>query len=93
MLVQGEVRYPSRALSSLQNPYRSQAVTVLLRITVDAAGHPEGAAILQGVPGPWGFNEAALDVVRRSTYAPAQREGRPVPGTLDVRVVFKRPGT
>lgn len=85
---QAPAQYPARALQSPLNPHRNRPVSVLLRVSVDAAGHPTDVAVLQGVPGPWGFNESAVTALRASTYLPAQKDGRPVPGTLDVRVNF-----
>jgi TonB family protein len=92
MVKQAPVQAPSRLRAGQPNPFRQAGPSVLLRVKLDAAGQPETITILEGVPGPWGYNEAAIEAVRRSTYAPATREGRPVPGTLDVRVNFPRTG-
>jgi predicted Ser/Thr protein kinase len=88
LLREASAQYPARALSNPQNPYRNRPVSVLLRVYLDAAGHPTEVAVLQGVGGPWGYNESATAAVRASTYQPAQKDGRPVPGVLDVRVNF-----
>jgi len=93
MLRQAPVQVPSRARTGQPNTFRQAGPSVLLRVKLDAAGQPETITILEGVPGPWGYNEAAIEAVRRSTYGPATREGRPVPGTLDVRVNFPRTGS
>jgi TonB family protein len=93
MLKQAPVQVPSRARTARPNTFRQVGPSVLLRVKLDATGQPETITILEGVPGPWGYDEAAIEAVRRSTYAPALREGRPVPGTLDVRVNFPRTGS
>lgn len=90
ILRQAPARYPQRALASPFNPSRGSEVIVLVRVQVDPGGRPENLNVLQGAPGPWGYNEAALEALRNSTYAPAQREGRPVAGSIDVRVSFPK---
>lgn len=85
-------RYPARALSEVSNPYRRQEITILLRVQVDANGRPEKTTVIHGVPGYLGYNEAALDVIRRSTFEPAQKSGKPVPGSIDIQVKFTRAG-
>lgn len=62
-----------------------------VQVQVDAQGKPEKATVLEGVPGPWGYNEAALQAVSDSVFAPAQRGGRAVAGSLEVRVRFVPP--
>ncbi len=83
-------RYPARALSDLANPYRRQEVSILLRVQVDVNGKPEKTIVIQGVPGYLGYNEAALDVIRRSTFEPAQKNGKPVPSSIDIQVKFTK---
>ncbi len=83
-------QYPQRALSDPFNQYRATEVSVLLRVQVNASGQPEKITLLQGVPGSLRYNEAAVDALQRSTYAPAQRGGKSVTGTLDVRVKFAK---
>ncbi len=88
LLRQARPQYPLRARTNPQNPYRSKAVSVLLRVAVDAAGRPAEVAVLQGVPGPWGYDEAAVEALKASTFLPATKDGRAVPGALEVRVNF-----
>jgi serine/threonine protein kinase len=90
VLRQAPAVYPKRALSDASNPYRGRDMSVLVRLKVDAAGHPFEATVIRGVPGPWGYNEAAVESVLNATYAPAQRGGRPEAGVLDVRVNFRK---
>ncbi len=84
-------RYPNLALSDTSNPYRRQDVSVLLQVQLDAAGQPEKITVIQGVPGSLGYNEAAMDVVRRSAFEPAQKGGKPAPGTIEIKVKFTKP--
>ncbi len=83
-------RYPGRALSDPSNPFRRQDVSILLRVQVGVTGLPEKTTLIQGIPGFLGYNEAAMDVIRRSSFEPAQRGGKPVPGSIDIRVKFTK---
>ncbi len=49
---------------------------VVLRITIDANGHPVSVEIAQKAGS--GFDEAALAAARKSAFAPATHKGRPV---------------
>jgi len=49
---------------------------VLLRLTIDASGHLQHAAVVRG--GGADFDEAAVEAVKKSTYFPATLHGRPV---------------
>lgn len=81
--------YPKRALAELGNPYRAGEVAVLVRVQVNASGSAEKVTLIQDVPGSFGYNEAAIEAVRRSTYSPALQNGKPVAGSIDVRVKFE----
>ncbi len=83
-------RYPSMALAGPVNPYRQQDVSILLRVQLDVNGRPEKTTVIHGIPGSLGYNEAAMDVVHRSTFEPAQRSGKPVPGSIDIQVKFTK---
>ena len=82
--------YPPRALSDVLNPYRRQEVSILLNVQVDLNGQPEKATVVRGIPGSFGYNEEAIDVVFRSAYEPAQRGGKPVSGSIDIQVKFTK---
>ena len=88
---QAVASYPNRALSNPMNPFRKQEITVLVLVQVDSLGRASAASVLEGIPGPWGYNQAALEAVSQSNYAPAQRGGREVPGSLQVKVRFLPP--
>jgi TonB family protein len=92
ILKQAAARYPGKALSSSLNASRHREVIVRVLVQVDAQGRSTGANILEGIPGPWGYNEAALEAVSEFSYIPAQRAGRAVAGTLEVKVRFLPPG-
>jgi len=63
-------RYPAQAKAAQKEG------GVLLRLTIDASGHLQHAAVVRG--GGVDFDEAALEAVRKSTYFPATLHGRPV---------------
>lgn len=88
---QAVAAYPARALTSPQNPHRGKDVTVRIQVQVDAAGKATAASVLEGIAGPWGYNEAALSAGMDAAFAPAQRGGQAVPGNLELRVRFVPP--
>lgn len=61
--------------------------TVMLRVVVSAAGHPEQINVLtsSGVPL---LDEAAINTVRQWTFAPARQGDRPVAGAVNVPIRF-----
>lgn len=63
--------------------------TVLLRLHIDEGGRLLEARVVQ--PAGYGLDEAALEAVRRSTFAPATKAGVPVEcwATLAVRFVLE----
>ncbi len=67
----------------------SKPHVVRLRVFVDASGKPQKVNVVQSVPGPWGFDEAATDSAMRSTYSPATRDGKPVAGWMEYGVTFQ----
>ncbi len=60
--------------------------TVTLRLAIDAHGALRNVEVLRGAG--YGFTEAALDALERSTFRPAVRGGRPVDSRAVLRVVF-----
>ncbi len=83
-------KYPRKALTDPLNPYSETGVTVVVRVQLDPHGHPEKISLVQEVPGSLGYNEAAIEAVRRSIYAPALLGGKPVAGILEVRIKFEK---
>jgi len=70
-------RFPQAALR-LGAASHDRAVTV--KIFVDSQGRPQKTMVQSGVGGSYGFDEAALEAARASSYAPASQNCRPVPG-------------
>ncbi len=64
---------------------REAAVTVHVR--VDAQGIVRGAEVVGGRAG-FGFDEAAVEALRRARFEPATRDGVPVPGETVLVVRF-----
>ncbi len=79
--------YPARARSTRFEPTVAHRVRV--RVFLDEAGRPLRVAVLEGVPGPYGFDEAATDAALKSSFAPAKQGGRPVAGSLEIVFVFQ----
>lgn len=65
-----DATYPSAALDA-----RLEA-TVVLELTVDAEGRVTAASVVE--PAGHGFDEAAVEAVRRARFEPARRRGVPV---------------
>lgn len=89
---------PARlAASGLSNPppryprlarRRGQEGRVLLRVAVRSDGRPRSIAVLRS-SGHRLLDEAALEAVRRWQFVPAERDGRPIEGQVDVPVAFR----
>lgn len=62
--------------------------TVRLRVAVDAEGKVEDVKVLSGSSL---FGQAAMDAVRQYRYGPTLAEGKPVPVTGEVTVIFRLP--
>jgi TonB family protein len=87
MTSQATPAFPARAQQARWEA--AKAHTVRLRVFVDANGRPQKVNVIQGVAGPWGFDEAATDAAMRSGFAPATREGKPVSGWIEYTVTFQ----
>jgi protein TonB len=61
---------------------------VVVRLRVDETGRVVDAVVTEAVP-PGVFDESALRAARTYRYEPAQVAGRPVPDTLEQRIVFR----
>lgn len=68
---------------------RGQEGKVLLRLTIDERGNLQKVEVLEGAG--FGFEEAAIEAVKRSSFRPASIEGKPVPSIarLPVRFVLR----
>jgi TonB family protein len=83
VLRRGSVPYPAVA--------RMQKVegTVITSVLVSETGQVLEVRILRGVQRPVGLNEAAEQAMRRSTFAPATKDGVRVRSWITVPVEFK----
>lgn len=63
---------------------------VHLRVFVGEQGQPLKVTVKQGVPGPYGFDEAAIEAANKSTFAPATRNGKPVRAWLEILYRFPK---
>lgn len=74
-------RYPAAALR------RGESGEVLLRIDVDAEGRVADVGVVHG-SGSRALDRAAISAVRGWRFLPGQRDGRPVPGVVNVPITF-----
>lgn len=74
-------RYPTAALR------RGESGEVLLRIDVDAEGRVADVGVVHG-SGSRALDRAAISAVRGWRFLPGQRDGRPVPGVVNVPITF-----
>ncbi len=63
---------------------------VVLRLTIDERGNLLNVEVLK--PAEYGFTEAAVDAVKKSTFLPAKKNGKPVASRalLPVRFILRR---
>ena len=83
LLRRGNVPYPPLA--------RSQRIegTVLVNVLVSERGQVLDVRVISGVNRPVGLNEAAIQMMRRSTFQPATKDGVRVRTWTAVPVDFK----
>jgi len=74
--------YPPAALR------RGDSGSVVVRVDVDATGYPSNVTIIQR-SGSRDLDRAAAEAVRRWRFHPAQSNGQPVPGSIEVPFDFK----
>lgn len=60
---------------------------VLLRLTIDDTGRLTNVEVIENTG--YGFTEAAIDAVKSSTFAPANKNGNPVASRVLLPVTFK----
>ncbi len=73
--------YPAQALRN------NESGTVHLRITVGEDGKPS-EVVVERSSRSRALDQAAVRAARRWTFRPAQRDGRPIEGTLSVPITF-----
>ncbi len=74
--------YPPAALR------RGDSGSVVVRVDVDATGAPSAVTLIQR-SGSRELDRAAAEAVRRWRFVPAQSNGQPVPGSIEVPFDFK----
>ncbi len=78
-----EAAYPGEALA------RGQSALVVLQLDIDAEGRVTAAEVVD--PAGHGFDEAARDAALRFRFAPALKDGHPVPSRIRYRYSFDAP--
>lgn len=81
-------RYPLRALQMKWQLDQEHRVTV--EVFVDTTGKVKNLRILESVLGDYGFDEAAEEAAKKSTYIPAKKDGKPVPAWFAKTYVFAK---
>lgn len=84
-LVRPAPRYPPEALRN------QESGTVLLRVHVGADGVPTAVDVVRSSRSR-SLDRAASEAVRQWRFRPGQRDGQPVPGTVQVPVSFNLGG-
>ena len=70
--------FPPRALQRRREGGADTLVRV--KVFVGEQGQPLRVTVVEGAPGGLGFDEAAVEAAGKSTYTPAQRDGKAVRG-------------
>lgn len=89
MLNAAPARYPQAAVR-LNAASQDRSVTV--KIYVDSMGRPQKTIVVNGVAGSYGFDEAAVEAAKSSSYKPATQNGRAVPGWITKTYAFAAQG-
>jgi TonB family protein len=93
VLRQGEVDQKARLLTKFEPPSNdfAQAAGVAgvaqYHVVVDADGKPGEIAV--GRPIGFGLDENAVASIRKASFSPAMKDGKPVPVVLDLFVQFR----
>lgn len=88
VITQGPLVFPLRAV---QMGKASEDQIVRLKVFVGEQGQPLKVAVVEGVAGSWGYDEAAIDAANKSTYSPARRDGKPIKGwTAEITYKFQK---
>jgi TonB family protein len=80
--------YPQRAIQMRWGMNVDHLVR--LKVFVGEQGQPLKVTVVEGVPGAFGFDEAAIDAANKSTYSAATRDGKLVRGWT-AEIVYKFP--
>lgn len=88
---------PPRVAGSFDAAYPPEALaarvegTVVLSVTIDKSGHVVEVKVSE--PAGHGFDESALEAVRKFRFEPAQRSGVPIGARILYRYTFRLPET
>jgi protein TonB len=82
--IDGQSPPPTYPVAALR---RGETGTAVLRIQVDAQGHPGGVALIQR-SGSRDLDRAAMEAVRKWRFQPAVQDGEPIAGAVDIPVEF-----
>jgi protein TonB len=82
--IQGQMPPPTYPAAALR---RGESGTVVVRVEVDASGTPGDVSLVQR-SGSRDLDRAAMDAIRDWHFRPAQRDGHPVPGSIDIPFDF-----
>lgn len=77
-------------LVPVSNEYAQHAEVVGVasyKVILDPAGKPLAVAVYR--PIGFGLDETAVDAIRKSTFAPAVKEGKPMSSVIDMTVAFR----
>ena len=83
LVTQSKIEYPPIART------QRLAGTVIISALVDEQGNVVEARVIRGAPVNTGFNQAALDNVKKRKYKPATRDGKPGRAWVAIQVDFK----
>jgi TonB family protein len=65
--------------------------TVMLNVTIDTSGIPKDFSIIRSSPAGMGFEQLAVEVMKKMKYEPAVSDSGKVEGILPQRLTFKKP--
>jgi TonB family protein len=91
--LEAEVDRKARLLARVEPPSNDYAQAkgvvglALYRVILDADGRPRQIAVSR--PIGFGLDENAVDAIRKASFQPAIKDGKPVPVLLDVLVQFR----
>ena len=78
IVIQAVPVYPQRAIQMRRGTNQDQKVR--LKVLVGEQGQALNVSVIEGVAGTYGFDEAAIEAAKKSTYSPSTRDGKPVRG-------------